>query len=235
MKNEPQKNGKEILKDAFSEYDRMYCENFPETETEVPDHAFWERNLQKILKKRYCNVWKPFSKSAIGIAAAFMIFVGSVTVMAEGSVLHWVSEFYETYVKIYFEDDDVQKAPTSLETIYMPTYIPENYTTETVYRNPPFNTILQIQWTAENGDYISFNQAVLDGEKTLDTENAEYSEIYHNDILYLHIKKPDIQQYIWNTNEYYFRLVVPPHNTDIENWEIIDSIQPYENTENKEF
>ena len=228
-------SGRNRLKEALKLSDQVYLEKNSPTEEEIVYSEKYSKCMNRLLRRMQSPVRRFFIKPArrvAGIAVALMIFIGSLTVVAEGNVLHWFSEFYESHVKIYFEDDDIQKAPSTLETIYMPTYIPENYTTKTVYHNS-LNTIFQIQWTAENGDYISFNQSILDGEETLDIEETEYCEVYHGEMTYLYIKKYGLIQYIWNTNEYMFNLTIDKNYSEEENWKIIDSIQPYKNTENE--
>ena len=222
MKN---KKGKDVLKKAFSEYDRIDFENLPDMETEVPDDEFFENELQKILQKRQRNSWKTFSKHAIGIAAAFMIFLGSLTVVADGIVVSWISEFYETHVKIYFEDDDVQKAPTTLETIYMPTYIPDGYILKQHLTEIEW---AQSTWLNEFENRISLYQNILDNQITIDTENSNFQTLFVDDLKIAISFAQDKKSYFWNTNEYFFSLITSKDISDEEIILIIKSLQKYE-------
>ena len=220
--NNKQQNGKELLKKAFVELDREYVENFLEIEAEL----FAEIPKRKMRRRR-------LHKRIAVITAALLIAFSSVTVFAKGEeIVNWVLDFYETNVKIHFQDDDVQKAPATIETIYMPTYIPEGYELDPSYKSTDYTS--RFRWKTENGDFIQFLQSNLDGEGGFDTENVEYSEIYHNELLIVCIKKRDVASYHWHTDEYYFNLTIYPHESDEENFKIIDSIQKYENTNNKE-
>ncbi len=227
MNNKNQK-GREILKKAFSEYNRKYCEEIAENQTEPPGEEILEFQLEQILNKTKnapSNPWQSFPKRIAGLAAAFLIFFSTATMLVKGEeIVSWVLDFYETNVKIHFQDDDVQKAPSTIETIYMPTYIPENYQLQFFDKNIN-NTSIQIRWEKSTEDYIEFYQDTLDGEEIIDSQEANYSEIYHNNIKFISIKKYDLAQYVWHTEEYRFLLIIYPHESDEENFKIIDSIQ----------
>lgn len=222
--NNKQQNGKELLKKAFVELDREYVENFLEIEAEL----FAEIPKRKMRRRR-------LHKRIAVIAAALLIFFSTATMLVKGEdFTRWVLDFYETNVKIHFQDDDVQKAPATIETIYMPTYIPGNYQLQFFDKNIN-NTSIQIRWKKSTEDYIEFYQDTFNGEEIIDTQDTNYSEIYHNNIKFISIKKYGFAQYVWHTEEYRFLLIIYPHESDEENFKIIDSIQKYENTDNREF
>ena len=237
MKSENQKEF-EFLQKAFAEYQSERNKEDFDIAKETPSRDFFEFQLQEIRKKSkniYPNPWKSLPRRVAILAAAFLIVFSTVTFAVHGeALLNWVTEFYETNVKIYFADEDVQKAPATIETFYMPTYIPEGYELDASYTSKS-NRINRFQWVTKNGNYIQFRQTILDGESGIDTEDSAYAEIYHNDTLFLYINKHGTVQYVWHTNEYLFLLAVYPKETDEEIWKIIDSIEKNENTESEEF
>ena len=237
MKSENQKEF-EFLQKAFAEYQCKRNEKDSDVATETLSRDFFEFQLQEILKKSKRarpNPWKNLPRRAAALAAAFLLVFSAATFAVHGkALLNWVTEFYETNVKIYFTDEDVQKAPATIETFYMPTYIPEEYTSQTSYLNST-KTLSMIQWTAENGNYIKFRQTTLEGEEGIDTEESGYSELCHNDTIFICIQKYGMVQYVWSTNGYRFLLSASQPEFDEEIWKIIDSIQKYENTESGDF
>ncbi|MBE6664612.1 MAG: DUF4367 domain-containing protein [Ruminococcaceae bacterium] len=221
-------SGRERLKEAFELSDQVYLEKHPPTEEEIVYSKEYLKYMSRLIRKMRSPIRRFFitsGKRAVGIAAALMIFFGSVTVMAEGSVLHWVSEFYESYVKIYFEDDDVQKAPSTLETIYMPTYIPEGYILKQCLTETEWN---QITWENELKKRIILYQTILDSQITIDNENSNFQTLFVDDLKIAISFAQDKKSYFWNTNEYFFSLITSKDISDEEIILIIKSIQKYE-------
>jgi len=237
VKSENQKEF-EFLQKAFAEYQCKRNEKDSDVATETPSRDFFEFQLQEILKKSKRarpNPWKNLPRRAAALAAAFLIVFSTAAFAVHGkALLNWVTEFYETNVKIYFTDEDVQKAPATIETFYMPTYIPDGYELDASYTSKS-NRINRLRWKTEDGNYIQFRQSVLDGESGIDIESSGYSEFYHNDTLFIRINKHGTVEYVWHTNKYFFLLAVYPQECDEEIWKIIDSIEKNENIESEEF
>ncbi|MBQ3489433.1 MAG: DUF4367 domain-containing protein [Clostridia bacterium] len=168
-------------------------------------------------------------KRVIGVAAAVLILLSTMTVFVKGDqLLTFVSNTFGTFIEIFFEEEDVQNAPAVIETVYAPTYIPEGY--EFDYYEMNINgKISEFQWLGPEGYKICFTQYTFSGKHLIDIEDTAYVEFYHNDTRFLYWTKYGMVEYLWHTDEYLFTLIIQQHFSDEEHWKIINSIEEYKN------
>ena len=218
-----EQKGKEILKEALGDYELSFDEKYPPEEMDVVFSKKYQKNIDRMLsgkQKSYPKFlnssWKRVVASIVVVA---MVFGGSMTVKAfREPVVEFFTNIYEKIVEIFFDDEDIAKAPSEIETVYTLGYIPEGYEYDTFYSN---EVSTKITWINENNQIV-FCQYVLDGRTALDNENTNYQYIYIDDIKVVVTEKNGKRSLFWNTDEYAFSLDI---NVDVSEEEWITIIK----------
>lgn len=218
-----EQKGKEILKEALGDYELSFDEKYPPEEMDVVFSKKYQKNIDRMLSgkqksyPKFLNTsWKRVAASIVVVA---MVFGGSMTVKAfREPVVEFFTNIYEKIVEIFFDDEDIAKAPSEIKTVYTLGYVPEGYEYNTFYSN---EATIEITWT--NGEkQITFSQYILGSTTFLDNENANYQYVYIDDIRVAVIEKHGKRSLFWNTNEYAFALDI---NVDISEGEWIEIIK----------
>ena len=135
-----EQKGKEILKEALGDYELSFDEKYPPEEMDVVFSKKYQKNIDRMLSgkqksyPKFLNTsWKRVAASIVVVA---MVFGGSMTVKAfREPVVEFFTNIYEKIVEIFFDDDDIAKAPSEIETIYTLGYVPEGYEMESYFIN----------------------------------------------------------------------------------------------------
>ncbi len=226
---EKERFGRNKLLEAMRVSEKSYCDQFSPAEGEIRYTDDYLRDMEKILQKskkpirRYFNF---FGKRVAGIVAAILIIFGcSMTVSAvREPVVEFLTNIYEKFIEIVFGDEDVAKAPDSIETVYTLGFVPEGYEMESFLVE---NSLTKITWKNENGNKIILSQIVLKGFCTLDGEESDYVifEQHEKSLAYVH--KYEYKIFYWNSEAYNFQLIVPCDMSQEEALALIDSITKY--------
>ena len=220
-----EQKGKKILKEALGDYELSFDEKYPPEEMDVVFSKKYQKNIDRMLSgkqksyPKFLNAsWKRVVASIVVVA---MVFGGSMTVKAfREPVVEFFTNVYEKIVEIFFNDDDIAKAPSEIETIYTLGYVPDGYDYDTFYFN---EVTTEITWT--NGEkQITFSQYILGSTTFLDNENANYQYVYIDDIRVAVIEKHGKRSLFWNTSEYGFSLSIDNELTKEEYETMILSI-----------
>lgn len=142
----------------------------------------------------------------ISILAAVLVLLTSCTIYVNREkIAAFVEEFYNTYVDVsYGEIDD--NAPTEMQTVYQPAYIPEGY--ELVETQSSFARICT-QWVRQDGEIIIFTQALVSGNLlSLDNERVEPTTLTVNDRVVYYAEYNSTTAYMWNDGDYSYKLTV---------------------------
>lgn len=121
--------------------------------------------------------------------------------------------------------------PTTLETVYLPTYIPEGYEKCVMLASDTCTWEIYQKPGNENSDYISFNQFVADGHTSrVDNEHGNLSYIERSGVTIINQRSTYRSYFFWTDGEYIFKVYATHATfTDEEIFEFIDSIKPVEN------
>ena len=164
--------------------------------------------------------------------AAFFIVVGLLCGFSAGvyAIREPITEFFlnvkERFSEVLFNTEDIEKAPTAIDTVYTLGYVPEGYElAETSITEHKVNFV----WENQDGEYIEFVQYILKNTSTIDTENSDYIVIDLNGTKVLCCKKQEIKLYFWNIGEYAFSLKVTTPMTNDDFIQIIESLTIYNN------
>ena len=218
-----EQKGKKILKEALGDYELSFDEKYPPEEMDVVFSKKYQKNIDRMLSgkqksyPKFLNAsWKRVVASIVVVA---MVFGGSMTVKAfREPMVEFFTNIYEKIVEIFFDDDDIAKAPSEIETVYTLGYVPKGYEYDTFYFN---KAITETTWLNENHKIV-FCQYVLNGRVVLDNENTNYQYIYINDIKVAVTEKNGKRSLFWNTDKYAFSLDI---NADILEEELIQIIK----------
>ena len=206
---EKELSGKKKLVKALEKYELSFEEKYPQEDMEVEFSKQYEVYMEKLLSGKIPKRRKYFNtvgkRIAACIAVIMIIFGGSMTVKAfREPVVEFFTNVYEKIVEIFFDDDDIAKAPSEIETVYTLGYVPEGYEMESFEINE-YNTVTKIVFV--NGeDEIVFRQYVLNTRLTMDNENSDYKYFYIDDIKVAMIEIDDLKILYLNNKKYAFIL-----------------------------
>jgi hypothetical protein len=193
-----------------------------------------EEGLQEIYRKAATRKKKNFlrrfhtawGRAACVAAAVLIAFTCSMTVSAVRTpVVNFLTNAYDQFTEIFFDDADIEKAPSTIETVYTLGYVPEGYAKEQFY---VYALSTNMTWKNENGDRIILLQGTLGGSLTLNIEESDYTILEGNGKRIAYSQKFGIKSFYWNSEEYEFQLVVPKNMPQEEAFLLIDSVIKYE-------
>ena len=220
-------SGKKKLIKALEKCELCFEEKYPPADIDVEFSKQYEHYMERLLagkiKKRRKCLNTPIKRIAACIAAAMIIFGGSMTVKAfREPVVEFFTNAYEKIVEIFFGDDDIAKAPSEIETVYTLGYVPDGYVIESYFINE-YGRFSKIVFS--NGENeIVFQQYTLNGKFVMDNEDANYKYIFANDIKIAVTNKQEKRILYWNTDEYSFKLSISIEFTEEECIDIITSL-----------
>lgn len=208
---EKELSGKKKLVKALEKYELSFEEKYPQEDMEVEFSKQYEVYMEKLLSGKIPKRRKYFNtvgkRIAACIAVIMLVFGGSMTVKAfREPVVEFFTNIYEKIVEIFFDDDDIAKSPSKIETFYTLGYVPEGYEMES-FEVTKHNTTTKTVFV--NGeDEIVFLQYVLDTKLTMDNEDSDYKYFYIDDIKVAMIEKDDRRFLYWYYKEYAFKLSI---------------------------
>lgn len=145
---------------------------------------------------------------AASIAAAILIaFTCTMTVSAvRDPFVSFCMNAYEKYTELFFDASDIEKAPSTIETVYTLGYVPEGY----VEKEGEISKVsTHIAWMNENNEIIIFRQRILDTSLTMDNEYADGDIMFIDGMEIVHISDGENSCYCWNSDQYAFYLKIP--------------------------
>ena len=222
--------GREVLEEALRGCCSTYCDQYPRYEGEIDlgdDYENYMDNLIKRSKNPFRRYFNTAGRRVAGIAAAMLIaFSCSMTVKAvREPVVEFFANVYEKFVEIFFGEDDIAKAPDTIETVYTLGVIPNGYAIDQFIIKDIATDMI---WVNEDSDHrIILSQGIFTGSFVLDTEDANYEMIEWNNKKIAFNEKYGIRRFFWNSNEYEFSLTVPIDISKEEALALIDSLEKY--------
>ena len=199
-------NGREVLEEALRQCCADYCEEIPCSEEDIDLGEDYEKYMNSLIrrsKKPFRRCFDTAGKRAAGIAAAFLVMIGcSISISAvREPIVGFLTNTYDKYVELFFDENDVEKAPTKIETVYTLGAVPEGYVQESTFLNEVRSSIT---WINDKNHQIILTQTVLDGNITVDNEHNELETVEMNGMTVIYIVTQHYRCYFWNDNEYQF-------------------------------
>ena len=109
----------------------------------------------------------------------------------------------EKFTELFFQQEDIDKAPDTIETVYTLGYVPEGY--ELVEQKIK-KTYVKTTWSNINNQNIVLVQERLSTNRNFDNENSEYDISYIEDRQIVIYQKNTQTNYIWNDDNYIYSL-----------------------------
>ncbi|HZK35296.1 MAG TPA: DUF4367 domain-containing protein [Bacillota bacterium] len=202
------------LKKALEMYQEVWLQTYADEHT-LSRYSFsrdFEKkmaNLIKRQKKPYYSLVDTIGKRvAVIVLAIFLALAGtvfSVEALRE-PVIDFVTEIYEMFTNIIFEDPeggDFYKT----ETYYAPRYIPQGFILEDTQTTRIYSRYV---YTNSRGDFITYNQLILDHYTIMVDTEATYSEpINIGGLDGLFYENKNNNNLVWNDDIYVYQLTAP--------------------------
>lgn len=222
-------SGRNRLKEAMKLSDQTYLDKYPPIENEVKYSEKYLKYIDRLIKQTKSPFYKyfnTFGKRVAGIAAAMLIaFSCAMTVKAvREPVVEFITNVYEKFVEIIFDEKDIAKAPDTIGTVYTLGMIPNGYTIDQIFID---DCITDMIWKNESGDRLVLSQGILDGSFLMDTEDANFEFLIWNNKKIAYNEKYGIKHFFWNSEEYEFSLTMSSNISEEEAFALIDSLKKY--------
>lgn len=221
--------GRKVLEEALRGCCSTYCDQYPRYEGEIDlgnDYENYMDNLIKRSKKPFQRYFNTAGRRIAGLAAAMLIAFGcSMTVKAvREPVVEFFANIYEKFVEIIFGEDDIAKAPDTIETVYTLGFIPNGYEMDRFFID---RDMTNMTWINKNGDSLVLSQGILDGSFIMDREESSYHIIERNNKKIAYSEKYGRKCFLWNSEEYEFSLTMSSNISEEEALALIDSLKKY--------
>ena len=224
-----EKSGRDKLMEAMRLSEKTYCDKFSCADGEIRYSEEYLRDMEKLIKKSRNPIRGCFDTVGKRVAAAVIAAVAlsgsmmSVSAVRE-PVVEFITNVYEKFVEIFFDEEDVAKAPSTIDTVYTLGIVPKGYTINK-YIIDADSTYMS--WINNNGEKLVFMQGILDGNNMIDNEDAQFELISIDGMKIAYANKNGAKYYFWNTLDYKFTLFVSQtisHDTALE---LIESIEKF--------
>ena len=141
------------------------------------------------------RTWSPKMKRIVAILIAAALLLTSCAVIFRNEIREIFAEFF---VKLTYSDDNNSNNP--IEEVYHLGYLPEGYYLNVENIRP---IGVQYEFKNENGDYIWFEQKLIDGTDFVVDNESGYSHIKEIEAYEVYYKNMDKKHvYIWNDGKY---------------------------------
>lgn len=223
MNSNIENEGLRKLKEALKEINKWEYENLHlDTLEEVIPSPRYRKRMERLIKRQKQPYWKYINTVGKRVAVfAVSIALAVALSMSVSAVREPVVEFfvnvYEKFVEFFYDENDIARAPDTIETVYTLGYVPMGYELVSCEIGA---LVTRFVWTNQNGERISFSQGLLSEYSLLDNEDSNYEIIYMDDIPVAYFEKGDVRHYYWNSNEYRFAVQI---SSDIS-WEIFEKL-----------
>ena len=220
-----EKLGRMILEAAIRQYEETYYESFSETEDEISYSEEYKRSMKKLFsrsKNPFLRCFNTTLKRASVVAAAFLlVFSSMMSVSAvREPVIGFFVEVHEYFVRLSFAKDDIEKAPETIEEMYLVTDLPPNskWLTKfindkditTTWANEHVNVTL-IQTTLDSDFFANPDPSYIERKKMAGYDTAIFRTF-------------SVTIYIWNTDDYAYHLVIKGQMPDEECEKMMQSL-----------
>ncbi|MBQ7352395.1 MAG: hypothetical protein IJW54_00140 [Clostridia bacterium] len=192
----------------------------------VSDESFKERIKESI------NTNSPASKSRpkrvlVALVAAVIIcfsIMFSVSGQIRNAIINFFVEVYDTFYSLLIQNEESVYTPSTIETIYKPSYLSSNGYIEIYTTSTELNQFTI--WSKDNV-IVDLSQHTIDeNDITLDSENVSYQTAYVGSYTVYYSLKNNIYYLKWISHGYSFSLSCDDTLSWNEMEQIILSLEP---------
>ena len=220
------KSDLELFKEALTEGLSIRFQNeIDNFEGEVVISERHERAMRTIFNGVQVRpfVWPSArAKIAAAVIAATMLLASCAAAYSD-EIRDFVETIYEDYISIGFENSD--EAPRQIKDIYQLTYIPQGYE-QKEYIKTKFKSVYVFE--NSEGNTIRFEQQILNGAISFDSEYSEYGFFYISGIKVYYYISENYYYYLWNDGKYALTMGTTEELSYEELGSIIDGIKTTE-------
>ena len=227
---------KAALKEAFRRADEIELTSIPDEDSiEWEFSPRFEQKMQRLLhqqpprqSRRILRISRPRLAAACVAVCLLVVCLMSVsatkTPVSNLILTPQKNQNYEVTMKEEYTlpDGSTAIAPEEIETWYMPSYIPKDYTLEYVSADI---TGTRMYWEREDGEKIRFDQDTASSSPTIDALNASVSTVTiadgHEGTL---IKNKSGCKLLWDNHGYMFSIFYPTDIPDEQGIKIAESL-----------
>ncbi|MCL2301281.1 MAG: DUF4367 domain-containing protein [Firmicutes bacterium] len=217
------------FKQALFDVQTAECERYEKNLKPVTFSPEFERKMERLIrahqKPYYSLISTRPKRILLSFAAALILLtatVFSVSALRE-PVIRFIVEVYEKFSNVFFHQELEVQFPTTLETYYTPTWLPDGYNKDARIVDVAFFC----DWTYENedGGEIKFKQyTITSSVLRIDTEDVQTKSYSINGKEGLYYSSKGIQHLAWSDGQYGFLVLGPISEADL--LRIAESIQP---------
>lgn len=224
-----EKSGQDKLMEAMRMSEVSCWEKFPRVEGEIHYSEDYLRDMEKLIKKSRNPIRRYFDTVGKRVAAAVIAAVAlsggmmSVSAVRE-PVVEFITNVYEKFVEIFFEDNNITKAPKTIETVYTLGIVPTGYNLD---RYIITDNATYVTWLNEHKGKIVFSQGILDGNYLFDNEESSYEIIFINKTKIAYVTKNNMKFYFWNDFDYEYSLTVSEDISHETVMQLIESVTEF--------
>lgn len=185
-----------------------------EDEINVTFSPVFTAKAEKLVRNTQRKSWRYVNtamKRAALVAAIAALLVS--TAMAIPAVREEVIRFFireqGTHIAVAFDPKQAANAPECIETVYVPTYVPEGYQEDT--RSASTSAVCAI-WHDDSGNSIVYHQLPVSDDPSksdqygVHSEGAKMQMLYLNGYRILSIYDDNVASYVWTDHEYFYDL-----------------------------
>lgn len=194
-----------------------------DTEADFEPSLCYKRRMNRLIRRTDQGPWihRPVGKCFVAAMIAFCILCTTVfgVKATRVAIVEFFTRIVGEWMHICFEEEDIQKAPKTLEIAYVPQYIPTGYEEESYARR---HLSVNIVWRNSDGQIIVWRQGTLGEMTAVRSDGAVETQIRNIPVVYY--KSEGYHSWHWYANEYQFLLVTYEDFPIEEIEKIIDSV-----------
>lgn len=204
-------NNRFTLAQAFIEAEIKDYESADPTQVWTTSTRF-NSSMKALINKEKKFIWKCINttgkKVAVLILSLLLLSGCAMSVEAiRTPVVHFVSEIYETFTRLFVDEDTQNHHPNTIEQTLSPTYMLNGYK----QTEEQCDLLLyQLRWENVKKEEIVYQQSLLTNYNAIiDTENSPSQQIItvHGESIYF--QSNNKHTLIWNNGSYSFKLTAP--------------------------
>ena len=256
LSNSPEENSDAIPHENIEHEDnieiirKLVSELSDKNRQSIEMHYFEDKSISEIaeeldvsentVKTRLYNGRKEIKRKAklnakkLLITILVLILLAVITAFAVSSADEVFSKilykFHNTYTDYQVDEYYLEDCPETVEEIYAPAYIPENYVLYEKTAFVPSESVLNYyEYYRADNCYIVFEQMPLSSRGSFDSDDKNIKTVVINGYEVVCAVNSHGASYFWNNNSYIFVLEINPNKLpEEEHIKIIESVIPDE-------
>lgn len=218
------------LTQALELFQQEWMESLPDKEelSRISLSPAFEKKMKKLIadhkKGSGSSKLKKRVITAILVAALFASMVGTVVAFRE-PIVEFITKTYEKFTNVSYEIPENVNAPTTIEEVIYPSYIPEGFVKDESIEEIDL-PVHDCVYVNKSNIRIEFKQRVMAGAQMgVDTEDTEVSELEVNGRKALYYERKGQRHIIWASNSYFYLIHADSRVSKDEVLKIAESVK----------